>query len=110
VLLPLLGFSQVQPLEAIVHANEDNPMLLHIRFNNYTGEYAWVTIKNNKNTFVYKKCFWSSTKQGNIKFYTAGMPNGVYTITVHTKDIRYVKKVDISTLYKSEHKQIATLE
>ena len=105
-----MGYAQNDDntLQANVHSNGDNPMLIHIRFNNPTQKMAKVSIRNPKNNLLYSK--WTTIRQANLKLDIEHMPSGIYTITIHNKNTKIVKHVEIKSLYTREEKRIAMLD
>jgi hypothetical protein len=128
VLLPLIGFSQIQTLtddkvllteynelstkrlQAIIYHNSTKPMQIQIGFDNFTGKSATVIIKNAKNTTLYERKF--SHKLGNVtlKLNTSNLPDGIYSVIVQNKENKIVKTINVSTKQVHEEKRIALLD
>lgn len=128
VLLPLIGFSQIQTvadykallteynklstkrLQAIVYHNSAKPMQIQIGFDNFTGKRATVIIKDSKNTTIYERKFSHKLNNVTLKLNTSDLPNGIYRVIVQNKDSKIVKTINVSTKQVHEEKRISMLD
>lgn len=129
VFLPMMGFAQAQmidhktppvsdavvskpmdkTLQAQIYPNTRKPLVMHIGFDNSSGQATTVTLKNEKNTCLYAKRYSRNYNHVTLKLNTADLPNGVYTVIVHNKETKIVKTIEVGTVKVQEEKRLVTL-